>query len=241
METGGISLWSRKFCSFQVDVSLMTDIAIKWPQTIRFDALLQKLMMDNDPVKYTQIITDYELPLRKIFLGDKWFWDCSNAIIPDLQYRTMDTIKKRITTNGIHRKNLNISNGMYTSNIYSFERIQTSLVRFFVYGDLDLVKDILSSNLTHLGGLRKDGFGLVEKVVVSRIEKQQCFLDGNTLLRDIPIVGDMFSLMGVQGLNLRYGRFRPPYNPGEGFEQSLVLAQGSIVHDKTLLSNLRWS
>jgi hypothetical protein len=181
--------------------------------------------------------------LRRLALRgrpDLWFWDCSNAILNDIQHHQFDTIKKRISTAGLPCKSLNISQGKYTANIATFERLQVGTVRFFAYGVQAEIAELLNERLCNIGALRKDGFGAVREIRVERVEMPYCCWDAESLLllRDVPAGENPFRYLRDPDIIVRWGRFRPPYNPEQGVDQSPLIAEGSRVNLESLVEIL---
>lgn len=223
--------------ALRIEIFLASDIVVRFPITIRFDALLQKLSIDEDASKgiyYPEIIEYYHLPLRRLAIKkhpELWFWDCSNALLVGVKIRRFDTIKKQISTRGMLVRSINIASGKYTHNITTFERIQVDAIRFFCYGIQEIIEPLLKNNLHNIGALRKDGFGVVDEIKIERVDMPFCCWDKQSeiLLRDVPLGDDPFKYLSSRAINIRYGRFRPPYNPEQGVRQFPLIAEGTKV------------
>lgn len=218
------------FAPLTVTFHLYHDLVLRG-HAIRFDALLQYYAMQAEMrtgVVYDAIVTDYALPLRRLCVRNHpnlWFYDCAHGGYETI-YIQRDNIKKRINTRGFGR-NIRISAGKYCSNIANFERIRADKVTFRAYGDAQVIYALLR-DVRHIGALRKDGFGAVSRVEVALSDFAFACWDSESrsLLRDIPAVGDIFDYIR-QPVNVRYGRFRPPYNPQYALEQSALIMAGS--------------
>ena len=220
----------------RIEFGLATDLVMQSP--IRFDSLLQYYCIQEDAdngIEYMEFVLDYDLPLRKLQIGQYWFWDCSNAIVVP-QKQAFDTVKKKINLEGL-KKNINTGRGKYCSNIHVFERKQVESVRFFAYGDYVKLGQIAQRIVgQRLGALRKNGFGLVSSAQVEKINMQYCCWDWETqvLLRDVPLGGNLkktvWEMVQDTGLAVRYGRYRPPYYPAFADDNVALAMQNSKLN-----------
>jgi len=155
----------RAYKPLEITFRIATPIVIN--SSIRFDSLLQYFLVPDSE----KIIDDFELPLRKLKVGDFWFWDCSNSIIPEIELNTQETIKKQIYKKGLNRKNLNIGSGKYCSSIIRYEQKQVPFLRFRAYGDFAKINEVCGK-INSLGAYRKNGKGVVSSYEISEI----CFI-----------------------------------------------------------------
>jgi hypothetical protein len=197
----------------QIDFYLSSDIVLQNP--IHFDALLQYYAIeadDDNGITYDYIKDDYPLPIRKIQVKGRWFYDCSNSILEVKRIR-QDTIKKKLCLEGLKKKNVSIAGTYYGVRMITFERKQVEFVRFFVYGnkqELKLLLDRMKGR--NLGMMRAKGFGLINDIKISGVSMSYAFIHDGILLRDIPIdVSDIFFYFADGNVILKKGRYRPPY------------------------------
>jgi hypothetical protein len=215
----------------RVEFSLLTDLTISEP--IRFDSLMATLWYSQHYFDCDEKLSpeNIPLPIRKLSVNGQWFWDCSHSII-DVKYRQQDTLKKNIDNlDGTLR--IDCGAGPYCSVFKKFERLTCDYVRFFVYGDLvEILK--YAKTVNSLGGLRKDGFGWIEKVSVTPCNMQFCAWDSASrlLLRDIPAdINNPFKYIGEKGMTLRRARCRPPYFKRYTEDVIPLISSGSEIKD----------
>lgn len=221
------------FKPLQIDFYLATDLVIQ--NQIHFDSLIQYFTIEENEdnnIFLSKLEENYPLPLRKIRIGQYWFWDCSNSIIKIIKTK-QDTIKKRLCLDGLKKKNVNIAGTYYGIRMITFERKQVEFVRFFVYGNKERLNKILDRMINrNLGMYRAKGFGLIKDFEISKADMQYCFVCDNILLRDIPFHGEPFQYLTDEKVTIKKGRYRPPYfDMVEANDNRInLLCQGSSVN-----------
>ena len=206
--------------------SLASEIVFK--NSIRFDGLLTFLKVAANNNNTNDVI---EIPLQKVVTrySEDWFYDCSNGVVEGQVCKQLDNVKKQINVDGLNMSKINISSGIYCSNVYKFERIQAESVIFYVIGDKKEIVELLSG-CTHLGAMRKNDFGRIKKVEIIEQDFEHAYMDGNILRRDIPLEVEHFTNFLKDGVILSFGKYRPPYNPEFDQSQFLLLKEGSNLN-----------
>ena len=228
----------------QIDFTLSTDLVINQP--IHLDALLVYFLNEagEDHGTYKDsIIENWPLPLRKLQIGGKWFWDCSDSIVIEHK-RALDTIKRKFTIDDLPMKSVNVAGLKYGSKITTFERIQTECIRFFAYGNLCALKPIIG-RIRSIGMLRAHGFGVVKGFEIKPIDMDFCCWDRQQqiLLRNIPLSGDPFEFLLDRNVTIKQGRYRPPYYDRSKRDENIVplICQGSKFNLEDVLDVLNVS
>lgn len=197
---------------------------------LRFDALIASLLFNKNPVdEYTDSL---ELPIRKVFINDKWFYDCSHGIIQNMIKQNQFTVKKQIYFKDLNSNGLNIGSGKYCSSIIKYIHSICDEVKFYAYGDLNEIKSLIS-NLSNIGALRKMGHGLVKNILINELDNSisYCFYDSKNkmLLRDIPFTGKLIDMMNNKNVILKNGRFRFPYFPSYNIGKTMLISANSVI------------
>lgn len=213
---------------------------------IRFDALIMKLMIDEmnnkdngitfDDIPVTETWKHISLPLYKIQHENGFYYSASHAIFDDyVIYK--DRFFKRINTEllmGTNTNNINIGSGKHCSTIKEYEEIHVKYIDFYAYGDVIRIEKLLK-NVTSLGGLRKQGLGLVTDFEIRTYSGNKyfgCWLD-DTAIRNVPInknkVSDYIQKMrtGSYKINLIQSRVVPPYHYRYNEGKTMCLGIGS--------------
>ncbi len=111
-----------------------------------------------------QSIVD-DLPLKKVFHADKWWWACSSPEY-DLKHEIVRAFYKKfnIDTSLIIKqkaKSIDLTKGQFKNYSTFFREIITKQVSWHVIGDEDEIKRILSM-CRQIGAQRGKGMGVVE-------------------------------------------------------------------------------
>ncbi len=175
---------------------IMQGLALSTP----FDSLLAWAAIDKAEKKADKRISQEEadniindLPLRKVFYGDegKFLYAASVPAFADLTvtYRDYVTIHKSMTRERMLDKldsdilrNLSQKTGPWKTSSPSYMPVMTEGVEWIVDGDIDAIKDIISS-ITHIGKKRSIGYG---RVVDGKMKCEPVGLGEATLKRYLP-------------------------------------------------------
>jgi len=197
---------------------------------IRLDALIMKLYLeevevDLRGVPVTETWKYVDLPLKKVGFGsDKFYYAASHGLY-EAKVVYKDRFFKRIDTMSLLQNagidNVNTGSGKFCSAINEFEEIHVDYVEFYGVGEVDKCEELLS-RVSSLGGLRKQGKGLVNDFEFEVLDKDMpnwgCWL-GNVAVRNIPVQrGEVSRYLGIMRgggefkLNLIQARIVPPYH-----------------------------
>ena len=210
--------------SFKVTYRLATPVVA--PKNIRLDALImqRKLIFDGqaklDGVPVTDTWKIIDLPLKKYpFIGDKFYYSASHGVFDD-SFTIKDRFFKRIDCEvlaGTSVSNINTGSGKYCSSITEYENIHTDKIVFFGEGNITACEKLLSG-VTSIGGLRKQGRGIVSAFEIKSIHCARAGLvQGGILVRDIPIskkgvVKYLQKASKGTSVDMRQTRIVPPYH-----------------------------
>jgi len=209
---------------------------------IRLDALIMKYYLQeigwtDETIPEHETWRHVDLPLEKIHFGDGFYYAASHGIWEN-QVIFKDRFFKRINTGlilGSDINNVNTGSGKYCRAVKEYEDIEVKFVDFYGCGDLAICEKLLKK-VTAVGGLRKNGKGMVDSFEFISIPDDYSISMNGVLTRDVPVekrdVGKYLQQMRAgqsMTLHLKQTRIVPPYHYRVKEDKQMCLGVGSLV------------
>jgi len=187
--------WGR-FAPFRISFKMGSPVAVTMPW-INFDGLIAHLMLldalgDDFFITPKKLDLTDSLPKNRRLLPIKKTGDIYHAsvsmFIPDSLRVTH--LYKRFEdrwTDNLKAKKVSLGSGKFRSYIMAEPYIACREVVYYVFGDMNIIQDLIESYLFGLGNDCRVGFGMVRDAVFEELDEDMSLVVKGIAMRPIPV------------------------------------------------------